>query len=174
MPGSDIFSIIGSALNAQDARMGAIASNLANVDSIAAPGSEPYRAHEVVFEAAPVAGANPGSGADGAMIQDAAFNIPAIPGDPAGQNADPSGVQDVQDMGVSVAGTVLSNAPLKQQYDPSSPYANAQGYVTGSNVTQVDQMVDLIDSSNTYAASVAVLQQASRVDQQMLSSFQVS
>jgi flagellar basal-body rod protein FlgC len=77
-------------------------------------------------------------------------------------------------MGVSVAGTVLSNAPLKQQYDPSSPYANAQGYVTGSNVTQVDQMVDLIDSSNSYAASVAVLQQAARVDQQMLSSFQVS
>jgi flagellar basal-body rod protein FlgC len=35
-------------------------------------------------------------------------------------------------------------------------------------------MVDLIDSSNSYSASVAVLQEASRVDQQMLSSFQVS
>jgi flagellar basal-body rod protein FlgC len=35
-------------------------------------------------------------------------------------------------------------------------------------------MVDLIDSSNSYAASVAVLQQASRIDQQMLASFQVS
>jgi flagellar basal-body rod protein FlgC len=34
-------------------------------------------------------------------------------------------------------------------------------------------MVDLIDSSNSYAASIAVLQQAGRVDQQMLSSFQV-
>ncbi|OYV26397.1 MAG: flagellar basal body rod protein FlgC, partial [Acidocella sp. 20-63-7] len=77
-------------------------------------------------------------------------------------------------LGVSVAGTVLSNAPPVQKYDPGSPYANANGYVTGSNVNQVGQMVDLIDSSNSYAASVALLQQSSRIDQQMLSSFQVT
>jgi len=148
MSASDIFGIIGSALNAQNARMETIASNLANVDTITAPGGVPYRAHEVVFEAAPATDGTDDSGmADGA-------GAPSV--------------------GVQVAGTVLSNAPLKQQYDPSSPYANAQGYVTGSNVSQVDQMVDLIDSSNSYSASVAVLQEASRVDQQMLSSFQVS
>lgn len=143
MSASDIFSIVGSALDAQNARMGAIASNLANVDSVTTPGGQPYRAHEVVFEAAPVS-----------------------PGDPlAAQTAD---------MGVNIAGTVLSNAAAKQQYDPSSPYADAKGFVTGSNVSQIDQMVDLIDSSNSYSASVAMLQQASRVDQQMLSSFQVT
>ena len=49
MSSSDIFSIVGSALEAQNARMGAIASNLANVDSITPPGGTPYRAHEVVF-----------------------------------------------------------------------------------------------------------------------------
>ena len=125
--------------------MGAIASNLANVDSVAAPGATPYREHEVVFEAAPVAG-------------DA--NSEAMDGSPA--------------LGVQVDGTVLNNAPLKQHYDPSSPYADANGVVTGSNVSQVNQMVDLIDSTNTYAASVAVLQEAGRVDQQMLSSFQVT
>ena len=137
MSGSDIFGIVGSALDAQNARMGAIASNLANVDSITPPGATPYHAHEVVFEAAPVTGA-------------------------------------ASDMGVQVAGTVQSNAPAVQKYDPGSPYANAQGYVTGSNVSQVSEMVDLIDSSNSYADSVAVLQQASRIDQQMLASFQVS
>jgi flagellar basal-body rod protein FlgC len=145
---ADIFSIIGSSLDAQNARMSAIASNLANADSIAAPGTAPYRAHEVVFEATPVA-ASDGDGADA--------------GDPT-----------ADDPGVSVVGTVLSNAPPKMTYDPSSPYANAQGYVTGSNVSQVHQMVDLIDSSNSYSASVAVLEQADRVDQQLLSSFQVS
>jgi flagellar basal-body rod protein FlgC len=148
MPGSDIFSIVGGALDAQNARMGAIASNLANVDSITPPGGVPYRAHEVVFQAAPV-----DTSPDAAGTADAS----ATP-----------------DMGVSVAGTVLSNAPPTQSYDPGSPYANAQGYVTGSNVSQVGQMVDLIDASNSYAASVAVLQQASRIDQQMISSFQVS
>jgi flagellar basal-body rod protein FlgC len=35
-------------------------------------------------------------------------------------------------------------------------------------------MVDLIDSSNSYSASVAVLQQATRVDQQLISSIQVA
>jgi flagellar basal-body rod protein FlgC len=148
MSSSDIFSIAGSALEAQNARMGAIASNLANVNSITPAGGTPYRAHEVVFEAAPVAAGNTGSGADSA-------------------EASP-------DLGVSVAGTVQSNAALKTQYDPSSPYADAQGYVTGSNVSQANEMVDLIDSSNSYSASVAVLQQASRIDQQMLASFQVS
>ncbi len=145
MSANDIFALVGSALAAQNDRMGAIASNLANVNSITQPGTAPYRAHEVVFSATPVAA---GDMADG----DAAS----------------------PDMGVSVAGTVLSNAPPVQSYDPASPYANAKGYVTGSNVSQVGQMVDLIDASNSYAASVAVLQQASRVDQQMLSSFQVS
>jgi len=148
MSSSDIFGIVGSALEAQNARMGAIASNLANVDSITPPGATPYRAHEVVFEAAPVAAGNTGVGAES-------------------NEASP-------DLGVNVLGTVQSNAPLKTQYDPSSPYADAQGYVTGSNVSQADEMVDLIDSSSSYSASVAVLQQASRVDQQMISSFQVS
>jgi flagellar basal-body rod protein FlgC len=145
---SDIFSIAGSALEAQNARMGAIASNLANVDAVTPPGGTPYRAHEVVFEAAPVMTGDAGSGA-------------------ADMAASP-------DLGVNVLGTVQSNAAPKTQYDPGSPYADAQGYVTGSNVSQTDQMVDLIDSSNSYAASVAVLQQASRIDQQMLASFQVS
>jgi flagellar basal-body rod protein FlgC len=162
MSGSSIFSIIGSALNAQDARMGAIASNLANVDSITAPGGVPYRAHEVVFQADPASnpnGGTPDAGTPGAGTPDA--GTPDASGGPV-------------DSGVAIAGTVLSNAPLKTTYDPGSPYADNQGYVTGSNVSQVSQMVDLVDSSNSYAASVAVLQQASRVDQQMLSSFQVS
>jgi flagellar basal-body rod protein FlgC len=152
MAAADIFSIVGSALDAQNARMGAIASNLANVDSITAPGGTPYRAHEVVFEAAPV-----DPPADEIVTPDGGSGGAAAP-----------------DMGVSVAGTVVSNAPPKETYDPGSPYADAQGYVTGSNVSQVGQMVDLIDASNSYAASVAVLQQASRIDQQLLSSFQVT
>jgi len=154
---ADIFSIVGSALNAQDSRMGVIASNLANVDSITPAGGVPYRAHEVVFEAGQVADGETG----GAPL--AALGA-----------TDAVDAGDASDTGVTVAGTVLSNAPPKQTYDPSSPFANAKGYVTGSNVSQADQMVDLIDSSNSYSASVAVLQQAARVDQQLISSIQVS
>jgi len=159
MGGTDLFDIVGSALTAQDARLGAIASNLANVDSVTPPGQQPYRAQEVIFAASPV-----GDGADD-----------------GGDNNDGDATDGVDvtaavnaDLGVQVAGSVETNAPPVTKYDPGSPYADAQGNVTGSNVSQVDQMVDLIESSNSYAASVAVLQQASRIDQQMLASFQVS
>ena len=141
---SDIFAIAGSALDAQNQRMAAIASNLANADSIAAPGQAPYQAREVIFQ----------------PMLDSPFESPI----------------DAQtaDAGVQVTGSVTSGAPAVQKYDPGNPLADANGYVTGSNVSQVNEMVDLIDSSNSYAASVAVLQQASRIDLQMISSFQVS
>jgi len=123
--------------------MAAIASNLANVNSITKPGQTPYRAAELVFSAAPV-GDTEGDGTDGSA-----------------------------DLGVQVADEVQSNAPAIQTYDPGSPYADKSGYVTGSNVSQVDEMVNMIDSTNSYSASVALLQQSVRIDQQMISAFQV-
>jgi flagellar basal-body rod protein FlgC len=144
MSSSDIYAIAGSALSAQDMRMAAIAANLANVDSVAMPGAKPYRAHELVFQAA----------------------------QPADQ--DFAGPADQPEPGVQVADIVESNAQPTRTYEPASPYADQTGYVTGSNVSQVDEMVNMIDSSNAYSASVAMLQQASRLDQQMISSFQVT
>ncbi len=51
-----IFSIAGSALTAQSARLNAVASNLANADSIVGSDGQPYRAKQVVFKATPVEG----------------------------------------------------------------------------------------------------------------------
>lgn len=53
----NVFTIAGSALHAQQARLNATASNLANADSVAGPDGQPYRAKQVVFTATPVAGA---------------------------------------------------------------------------------------------------------------------
>ena len=53
---SNIFSIAGSALTAQSARLNAVASNLANADSVAGADGQPYRAKQVVFKATPVEG----------------------------------------------------------------------------------------------------------------------
>ncbi len=52
----NVFQVAGSALTAQSMRLNAVASNLANADSIAGPDGKPYRAKQVVFEATPVAG----------------------------------------------------------------------------------------------------------------------
>jgi len=51
-----IFAIAGSALTAQSARLNAVASNLANADSVVGSDGQPYRAKQVVFAAMPVEG----------------------------------------------------------------------------------------------------------------------
>jgi flagellar basal-body rod protein FlgC len=52
----NIFSVAGSALTAQSARLNAVASNLANADSVAGADGKPYRAKQVVFQAKQVEG----------------------------------------------------------------------------------------------------------------------
>jgi flagellar basal-body rod protein FlgC len=52
----NVFNIAGSALSAQSTRLNAVASNLANADSVAGPDGQPYRAKQVVFAAKPVEG----------------------------------------------------------------------------------------------------------------------
>jgi flagellar basal-body rod protein FlgC len=56
MSSFSIFSIAGSALTAQSARLNAVASNLANADSVVGADGQPYRAKQVVFKATPVEG----------------------------------------------------------------------------------------------------------------------
>jgi flagellar basal-body rod protein FlgC len=52
----DIFNVAGSAMNAQSQRLNVVASNLANADSAVSSTGGPYRAKQVVFNAAPVNG----------------------------------------------------------------------------------------------------------------------
>ena len=61
----NVFNIAGSALTAQSTRLNAVASNLANADSVAGPDGQPYRAKQVVFAAQPVGG---GSKLEGAAL----------------------------------------------------------------------------------------------------------
>ncbi len=50
----NVFNIASSALTAQSARLNAVASNLANADSVAGIDGKPYRAKQVVFQATPM------------------------------------------------------------------------------------------------------------------------
>ncbi|HRP96788.1 MAG TPA: flagellar basal body rod protein FlgC [Rhodocyclaceae bacterium] len=60
----NVFTIAGSALNAQSVRLNTTASNLANADSVVGSDGQPYRAKQVVFAATPVAG----QGAQGVQV----------------------------------------------------------------------------------------------------------
>lgn len=50
----NVFQVSSSAMTAQSMRLNAVASNLANADSIVSSDGKPYRAKQVVFEATPV------------------------------------------------------------------------------------------------------------------------
>ncbi|HMV04001.1 MAG TPA: flagellar basal body rod protein FlgC [Accumulibacter sp.] len=59
------FHVAGSALTAQSMRLNAVASNLANVDSVVTANGKPYRAKQVVFAASPMGS----SAAQGVRVQ---------------------------------------------------------------------------------------------------------
>ena len=56
--------------------------------------------------------------------------------------------------------TALDQTPGEQEYDPSNPMANAEGYVTLSNVSLVTEMADLREANRTYEANLNSFQQA--------------
>ena len=45
-----VFDISGSAVSAQSQRLNTVASNLANVDTVAGPDGKAYKAHQVTFQ----------------------------------------------------------------------------------------------------------------------------
>ena len=63
----NIFSVAGSAMNAQSQRLNTVASNLANADSATSASGTPYKAKQVVFAAAPV-GENGATGVNVAAV----------------------------------------------------------------------------------------------------------
>jgi len=51
-----IFNVSGSAISAQSQRLNVVASNLANVDAVAGPDGQGYKARQVVFQTTPMGG----------------------------------------------------------------------------------------------------------------------
>ena len=62
--------------------------------------------------------------------------------------------------GVRVSAINESEAPMKQVYNPSHPSADANGYVTQSNVNPVEEMVNMISASRSYQNNVEVMNTA--------------
>jgi flagellar basal-body rod protein FlgC len=85
----NVFTIAGTALNAQSARLNAVASNLANADSVVGSDGKPYRAKEVVFQAMPV-GNSGGLGVRVTQVVDSAAPM-RMQYDPANPAADERG-----------------------------------------------------------------------------------
>ena len=97
-----IFSVSGSAVSAQSQRLNVVASNLANVDTVAGPDGQPYKARQVVFQTQLLGAGN-----------------------------------DSGNAGVRVTNVTEDQTPGRRVHDPKHPQADADGYVTYSNVNPV-------------------------------------
>lgn len=62
--------------------------------------------------------------------------------------------------GVKVRSISESEAPLRKVHNPSHPSADADGYVTHSNVNPVEEMVNMISASRSYQNNVEVMNTA--------------
>ena len=122
-----IFDISGSAVSAQSQRLNTVASNLANVDTVAGPDGKAYKSRQVVFQ--PVLMGQRGAAADGSA-------------------------------GVQVSTIAEDNTPGRRVHDPKHPSADADGYVTFSNVNAVEEMVNMISASRSYQNNVEVMNTA--------------
>ncbi len=62
--------------------------------------------------------------------------------------------------GVKVQNIVESDAPNRRVFNPQHPSADADGYVTHSNVNPVEEMVNMISASRSYQNNVEVMNTA--------------
>lgn len=59
--------------------------------------------------------------------------------------------------GVRVREIVEDMSPLRMEYQPDHPLADADGYVSMPNVEPVNEMVNMISASRSYQANVEVM-----------------
>ena len=50
--------------------------------------------------------------------------------------------------------------PIEQLYEPGNSMANADGYVFASNVSEIEELVDMLDASRAYQNNVEVITSA--------------
>ena len=62
--------------------------------------------------------------------------------------------------GVQVSQVTEDNAPGRKVLDPKHPQADADGYVTYSNVNAVEEMVNMISASRSYQNNIEVMNTA--------------
>lgn len=70
--------------------------------------------------------------------------------------------------GVRVSTVREDEAPGRRVHDPKHPSADADGYVTYSNVNSVEEMVNMISASRSYQNSVEVMNTAKSLLQKTL------
>lgn len=122
--------ISASGLSAERLRMDTIASNIANANTTRTENGGPYRRKIAVFQE------NLENEVE-KLSDDTSFNGNGI-----------KAVAIIED----------TKTPFNRKYDPSSPDADADGYVEMPNVNLLNEMVDLIAATRAYEANVTAME----------------
>ncbi|TKB47792.1 flagellar basal body rod protein FlgC [Ferrimonas sediminicola] len=69
---------------------------------------------------------------------------------------------------VEVAAVVQTDAPVEMRYEPNHPYANGDGFVAYSNVDAVAEMADMMSATQSFEASVNIMNRARSMQQGLL------
>lgn len=69
-------------------------------------------------------------------------------------------MNDPMAAGVVVSQVSENQAPGRKVHDPRHPQADAEGYVTYSNVNPIEEMVNMISASRSYQNNVEVMSTA--------------
>ena len=67
---------------------------------------------------------------------------------------------DAGTAGVTVSKVTEDNSPGRRALEPNHPQADADGYVTYSNVNPVEEMVNMISASRSYQNNIEVMNTA--------------
>jgi flagellar basal-body rod protein FlgC len=129
-----------SALDAERVRMDVISQNIANANTTRGLDGKPYQREEVVFE-----------------------NV--LKAQQSSIDANLSGATQM----VQVARIQKDNRPARMVYNPGSPDADAHGMVAMPDININEEMVDMIASSRSYEANLAVAKNAHSIAMQALS-----
>lgn len=124
--------ISSSGLTAQRVRLNVLSSNLANANSTrSADGTGPFKRKDPIFQ----------------EISAETFDRAL---DRASKNL----------TGVQVREIVEDQSPGERVYDPSHPDADAEGFVTMSNVNVVKELTDIMATSSSYEANISAIRSA--------------
>jgi flagellar basal-body rod protein FlgC len=135
---TDIYSIAGSAMNAQTVRLNTVASNLANADAVSANPQDAYKALKPVFAS---------------VYSNAQLS--------AGDSAFPGAE-------VRVVDVVQSGGDADRRFEPNNPLANDEGYVYYPGVDVVAEMADMMSATRSFETNVEVLSNVKSMQQGLL------
>lgn len=134
----DALNVSASGLTATRTEMDVTSENLANAQST--NNGTPYKPQAVVLSTI---------GSGDSFQQELSSALSGTPASANGAGSDAGGVQ--------VSQIVSENVPNQLVYNPTSPNANAKGYVEEPDIQPVTEMTNLISESDSYQADVTAM-----------------